>query len=398
MKHLFISLIGVIFCLAAEAQRFEVSTAGNPQWFFIQVKGADLTAGLVITENGGLVSGEAIKNNGLTEISKQLWRVERGAESNSYLLVNKFSGKKLDIAYDAEKGERIAVASEAPLTEWNFLESAGSYRIRARQQPDGGTSGAVYLLQTGSAKNYVLAFATSASSDDSKFQFISFSSFPVASTANETIWLRMQNAKTSLTGKYLTDTGDNTLNGPFLMLDQTGDDFSQQWKILSKNTDSETGRVEFINRETGRAIGTIPVYDIYYYLPPAVDFGNSEGWRIRSLDNSLYAIAFGSPDAEWLWNATENDEPQASVINPSDKEQGFAWSFSLAEEIISGIEQPETLPGVRVYILDKIVYVEGTDSYTVTNLFGSRMINHRPLPVGVYLVNVNGQITKVLVK
>jgi hypothetical protein len=395
-KSLILCFISAFFCSLAQAQGFEVSTADNPLWFFIQVKGANTTSGLVVTENNNALVGETLRSSGLTGIAKQLWRIGQGSASNTYYLINKYSGKKLDIAYNEEKKERIAILTETPSTEWRLLKSGNFYLIRAATQPSGGTADAVYLTQTDASKAFSYIFSTSGSNENTQFGFIAFDSYPVISTENETAWLQIQNARTSLSGKCLTDAGDAETKGPFLMSPINNNDLAQQWKIIAKKAPFEAGKVDFVNRKTGRAIGTTPVYSIYYLLPATGDFGESEGWRIQALSNARYEIASGSATAPWFWNA--GNEPPQTYVGVPDSEQGFTWTFSFVDETITGFQQTEILSGIRVYVRDKLICVEGADQYTITNIFGSRVENNRLLPAGVYLVNVKGKTTKVLVK
>jgi hypothetical protein len=50
-----------------------------------------------------------------------------------------------------------------------------------------------------------------------------------------------------------------------------------------------------------------------------------------------------------------------------------------------------------IYVKDKQIVVEGTDDYVVRTIQGVSVGRNRPLPVGIYLVTVNGKTTKVLV-
>jgi hypothetical protein len=398
-KIVIVCLLNIFFFPFLHAQGYEVSTAANPQWFFIRVNGAGATAGRVVAENNGAVSGEAIQTAGLTAMAKQLWRIEQGTASNTYHIINKYSGKKLDIVYDANKAQRIAVATETPSTEWRIIGSSGNYFLRVTTQPAGGTSGAVNLMQTGSENDYSLRFITSTSGEaNAQFRFLAFRSYPIASTPDEIAWLRIQNVKTSLSGKCLTETAANSSNAPFLMANQAEGDFSQQWKIVLKAEPFETGRVDFINRATGRTIATHPVYDAHYYLQATGEGNESEGWRLQALDNSNYAITSGPLEAEWFWNASTDNELPVNYSPSLEKEQGFRWSFSLVEAVGTGIRQPETQSGVHIYVRDKTIQVESDSPYIVTNLSGLRMKNNHPLPTGVYLVTVKGKTTKVPVR
>ncbi|MDR2683469.1 MAG: hypothetical protein LBB64_06345, partial [Dysgonamonadaceae bacterium] len=177
------------------------------------------------------------------------------------------------------------------------------------------------------------------------------------------------------------------------------DDHSQQWKIVSHPAASESGQVDFVNRATGRTIGTQTVYnDRFYYLQAITGAPAGEGWQIRSLNNGLYEIASGASTAAWYWNAAAGDESPHVYSGSPDKEQGFAWQFSLVEEFIPGLRQPEMPAGVRISVQDRVIRVEGVASYTIINIYGMHMPTHQPLPAGVYLVNIPDKTIKVLVK
>jgi hypothetical protein len=403
-KGVFFALACLLCYTGAQAQRFEESTADNPKWFYIRVRGAGATAGLVITERAGVVTGETLQTELSTGIDQQLWRVEAGETSSPtakcYRIINKASGKKLDIAYDAGRTKRIAVASETPLTEWRIVNNTN---LRAATEPAGGTSGQVYLTQTDSDGDYLLTFAASSgiTNDNAKFDFWAYGSFPLICSGNAVAWLRIHNAKTSLSGQCLADVGDAAPQGPFLMVEQAADDHSQQWKIVYANPPADPDRVDFVNRATGRAIGTTTVYDMYYYLQAFTVPEVNEGWRIEALSGALHQIASGSPTAAWFWNAmamADGEQPPLFYEGSPDKEQGFAWQFSLVEEKTTGIRRPEVSSNIKVYTRDRYIYVEGADSYTITNVCGMRMPHHRPLPAGVYIVNTDNNTIKVLVQ
>jgi hypothetical protein len=396
-----ISLLACAFlCTTVQAQQFEVSTEDNPKWFIIRVMGADETAGLVITENGNTVVGNPLTMGGFAELNKQLWRIEQGtgtAPANTYRIINRSSGKHLDIAYDAAKQKRIAVVSKTPTTEWRIVNNG--LNLRATTEPSEGTAGHYYLMQTGRTENYALVFTTSSSitNANAKFEFWLPNTFPLVSDGKDTAWLRIQNAKTALAGKSLADVGDTAPNGPFKLVDAVANDHTQQWKIVLKGAPAESGRVDFINRATGRTIGTGTVYDRYYYLHAFSETEAHEGWRIQALSDGLYEIASGTLTGAWYWSGTTAGDPPRFHTGSSDTEQGFAWRFQVEELPSTGFQPVET-PDVRIYPRDRFIYVEGADRYTITNLYGLRMPNNQPLPVGIYLVTVHNKTTKVIVK
>jgi hypothetical protein len=374
----------------AGAQPFEPSDATAPKWYFIQVKGAGDTAGKVITEINGKVTGQPVET-GLTAIAKQLWRIEAvpGTGTVRYALINKYSGKKLDVSYDAVLNERIAIVSETPSTSWAIQPKPGDYYydLRTVTQPSGGEKGATYLTQGGAALHSALYF-TKLSGDDTQFQFNSLDA-PIVSNDNETAWLGIQSV---LSDKYLTEV-ETTDYIKFSMQDLVTDNHRQQWKIVN-NSGSE-GSVNFVNRATGHLISSTPVYDIYYYARYAD--AESAGWTIDRLENSQYEVHTGPVDTGKYWYAATDGETPASYVAGASLNTGFAWKFQLMAEDITAINVPE-YDNLRVYAKNRRIYVEGADQYRVYTIYGTPVSGNDELPAGVYLVTIKNKTTKILVK
>jgi hypothetical protein len=390
----------MIICAVAGArvgaQPFETSDASSPKWYFIQVKGDGDTAGKVATEINGKVTGQPEETT-LTAKAKQLWRIETAPNTNPvrYEIINKYSGKKLDVSYDASLNERIAVTGETPTTVWTIQALSGNYyTLRIVTQPAGGVSGAGYLTQGGSALNSALYFTKSSSGNDAQFQFISIDA-PIVSNDVETAWLGIQSVRSALSGKYLTEVetaGDIQL----AMQDRNliADNHRRQWKIV--NNPASGGAVNFVNRATGHLISSTPVYGIYDYARFADT--ESAGWTINTLENSQYEVRTGSVDTGKYWYAATDGEAPANYAAGASLNTGFAWKFQLiAEEIPNAINRPQ-YDNIRVYAQNRRIYVEGVDQYRVYTIYGTPVNGNDELPAGVYLITIKNKTTKILVK
>jgi hypothetical protein len=396
MKQLIIAILICAFAGAKTyAQPFETSDATTPKWYFIQVKGTGDNAGKVVTEEDGKAIGRSVA--GLADRAKQLWRIETTNNASQWVIINKYSGKKLDVSYDADLGERIAVVSETPATEWTTKLIAGNYCwLRIVKQPSGGVSGAGYLTQSGSSLHSALYFTkTDANNpdDNAQFQFVSIDA-PVLSDNYGTVWFAIRNAQNGGTDKCLTEI-ETTENIKFSMQDFASTNRRQQWKIVSNP--GQNGSVNFVNRETGHLISSTPVYDLSYYY---VQYAGSEGagWSIDELGNNQYEVRTGPAAAGNYWYAATDGQPTAMYTKGASLNTGFAWKFQFCdEEILTAIEAPQQ-DRIRVYVQDRRIYVEGADQYRVYTVYGTTVNANGQLPVGVYLVTTKNKTTKILVK
>jgi len=394
MRHFKLKRLAVFtacFCLFfMQAKAQEASTADSPIWYFLQVTGiVDETAGLVITaEDGDKVAGRPIITVGLAEISKQLWRLE--LSGGYYVIINKATGKKLDIAYDEVSSQRIAVLSDTPSTAWRFVKTGSLNYLQANTLPTSGTGN--YLFQNGADSNFSLTFSVGRN-DNNKFGFVSFDQ-PYVSNDNETAWFTISSAKTGFTDKCLTDIVSAGDDAKFSIETPTANNYNQQWKIVKKNSGA---LVEFVNRATGNVINTTTIFDVYFYTQSATDITESKGWTINALESSQYEIYTTINGAPRYWGlSTENAAPPA-YISGSSLNSAFAWKFKMVDsDIYTSTTAPKTAD-FRVSTRNHRIYVEGAEQYTITGISGVRFPNNKDLPNGIYIVNVNGKTVKVLV-
>lgn len=400
-KILFTWLVfSVLICGKIAAQLPKQSTADNPVWYYIKVIGtaSGNTLDRVLTASGDNVVGLPVSYD-LYTMNHQLWRFEvvNMGDVRGYEITNKATKKKLSVVFDETKKVRTAVISDNPSTVWRFLTSTMPYyNIWISIEPSGGTTGSIYLFQTGSAQNYELRFGGDSykTNSNARFSFV-LNDNPIASTDKEIVWMNIKNAKT---GKYLTDESlgsDALFSMETLISDEN--DTSQQWKLVYK----DNGCVDFINRSTGNVIHTKTKFDRYYYLFNTDDPAESDGWSLEPLGSGQFAISTTNQEGIVnYWYATTTDEATSPYTSGYVSDTPYAWMFSVAdEEDFTGVNKP-TLEedGIHVYVYDKRIYVKGHDDYKIVTVYGTPVPSDVSLPTGVYLVTVKGRTTKVLVK
>ena len=398
-------ILGAFFGIRVEAQAPIFSTAENPVWQYIQVIGMDDSADRMFTvEEDETVHGRPFYA-GLdrSEVDKQLWRFER-LTSTSYLIINKATGKKLDISYDAALRIRIATVSEVPSTNWRFQKTTDYYNMRAITEPTTGTAGNNLAFQTNGSitrRDYIIMFEASdkRTNDNALFKFLSFgTNLPEESKGNKEPWYFILSSKNGLTNQCITSIANPT--DPYIkftLATKEPNNENQYWKFIKKNNDPTDYRYDIQNKGTGEIISTKVILDRYFYVQNTNQPDENEGWQLNILADEQYEL-FGK-DGQVLryLNASSTEEKSETYIGKSQN-TGFAWSFEYIEGGTS-IKLPETnINDIIVYSENKRIYIEGAENYTVRNIYGSLVNKEGTLETGIYLVTINGETRKVLVK
>lgn len=397
-----LSIAGLILCLFygnAIAQAPEASTASNPKWYFIQAVGSGATANRVVTAVGSRVEGQPLASDNISVLNNQLWRLELKS-GVGYALINKSSGKTLSVSYEHEKDMRVATTSSTTSVFWRYSKQTGNtgYSLRLADETNlEGVSGDIYLYQSPSAQGYELIYAGLSKSTEANasFNFV-LSEIPVISTNDEEVWMYVKNTKTE---KYLTDAVISPQGKAYFILDNLITDENgtrQQWKLIKKvNSNS----LLFVNRATGNSIHTDMAFDLYYYMQFTNDPAEGDGWNIELISDNQYAVY--TTDANGIvkyWYATTPGKPTESFDKGYAKNSAYAWAFSWAPDINTGIKTPDLPDNIRVYSFDKRICVEGCDNYKIFTIHGIPVYKNANLPAGVYLVTVEGKTAKVPVK
>ena len=382
-------LLAVIGCRNLAAQ--SSSTEANPKWYYIQVKGVGLTANRVLTEVDGQVLGQPLNTAHIDSISMQLWRFEIPSGASGYRIINKYSKKQLTVVFDAANNLRRPALTDNSPTIWSFPTSSttGYKYLRILNEPEEGASGDIYLSQTlNQGYAYKLVKDANRTTNNELFRCV-LNEIPVVSTDNATIWMNIRNPQTN---KYLTDAGMN------FTLESQSSSLTQQWKILAK----ENGNVDFVNRSTGNIVSTETNLNKYYFINYTAGPEESVGWKYVPASGSTNQYEVSTTAANGVisyWNATTDGQATEIYSSGNTANSTYAWIFSWVEEVYTGISLPAaSSDNIRVYSVNRRIYVDGCDEYRITSISGMQLRKNLELPVGIYLVTVKGKTTKILVK
>ncbi|NDV46730.1 hypothetical protein D0T49_06680 [Paludibacter sp. 221] len=258
----FILLLALIFIPEIKAQLPETSTADSPVWYYIQVTGEGERAGRVFTTiaNDTKVYGRAvIYTDDQSQKDTQWWRFEK--TGSQYRVINKATGKQLDIAYDSSKSiSHAALATESSAT-FSFEAYDDYYNIKSSKAASGGGDSNVYAHQANDygSRNYVVMFESSAYNNtaNSQFSFIlaenldNDSDFlPEDSSADNPVWYHIQVLGEGVrANRVYTVEGDEVYGRPTATSIKPIDVDPQLWRF------EKTGEeYDIINKATGKKL------------------------------------------------------------------------------------------------------------------------------------------------
>jgi hypothetical protein len=181
MKKILVFTAIVFFALKTTAQLPEISTASDPIWYYLQVMGTDSERmnRVFTAENGSDVYGKPMADapDDSPEMDKQLWRFEQNG--SNYDIINKATGKKLNIAYQSALSLRTGALSDNPVTSWELVPYNGKYLIKAADATSsiGGDATEIYAHQANNynnVRNYRIMFVNTSwyHEANSLYQFV----------------------------------------------------------------------------------------------------------------------------------------------------------------------------------------------------------------------------------
>lgn len=406
MKNKFLMILVIAFSLfqqKAFAQLPAASNNSNPIWYYIQVKGLDdKRENLVFTIEGEKVFGRAL---GSSVAENQLWRFEK--DGNAYTIISK-SGetKKMDVTYDATKSIRCLSISSNPITKFEFDSNKGEnlgnyYTIKVTVPPTGGDAAALYAHQANAvgSRNYDIMLVDTEyyDGDNSAFSFVGYDEMNLEhSTSNKTVWYTISSSKDGIAGKCLTDV--SVIEDSPIKIEvkdpEKGND-NQLWKLVKKGT-----RTNFINKNTGNVIqtsSTVAEPNIMYNYTQLTQLeSESKGWKLTSLGLGQYSILGSEEDniTRYITATIENSDPETYDEN-NLLFSAFAWKFN--KSIDTSLPPVQEINDIRVYSVNKKIVVEGAENFITRNIQGVTVNGKMELPMGIYLVTVNGKTIKVFV-
>ncbi|MDR1526505.1 MAG: RICIN domain-containing protein [Dysgonamonadaceae bacterium] len=404
-KFLFVVLFLILFIFyfpIVNAQVPITSTAADPIWYYIQVQGENERADRVFTVVGTQVYGRAISMASPSEIDNQLWRFEQSGDS--YIIFNRATGKKLDVTYNSSKSITVGALSDHPVTRWQWSKSGDWYNIKATVAPTGGDASKIYAHQANNwdNRNYAIMFENSGynGTPNSRFRFILYEDFTIEiSLDDHPVWYFITSAKPEYVDKGITDVVDDNMSESFALSNIVANNDRQLWKAVRKSNVSGDKRIHFINKATGNIIQTQSVYSEGYRFTQSTDQPEqSNGWLTRYLGGKQFEIYGTENDGVTRYlNASNRGQSQPDwLLDENTKDTGFAWILKKAD-VFSAIH-PLPTEHLRIYSREKQIIVEGSNDYVIRNLQGIEMKRNTRLSTGIYLVTVNNQTSKIVVK
>lgn len=393
-------LIATGLCLMAPpvlAQLPDESTADDPRWYYIRVNTTDESrAGRVFTYTPGSdnVMGRPMTvSTDMDEVAGQLWRFEK--DGTAYTIINKATGRELDVTYDAGIDISRAVLADKAVARFTLNSLDGGFRIQSSLAPEGGLTDEVYLHQAnaGGGRDYAIMMVSStwSSSPESNFSFIPFEDYSIEFSTEEVQTLyQLVNAKDG--ARCLTE--DVTADYPLQLKDADPDDHAQQWMVMKKSTDGTL--VDLVNRATGHIMQTRSGRYGAFNLPElsSVVMPGS-GWRLDYLGDTQYTVSGLEEDGIVRYlGASTGDTPEAY-----DEEQvvgsAFGWKFRKVDTT-TGVTDVEA-DDVAWRVVDGRIVTCGTSDCRIYTVDGKLLPRSARLVPGIYIVSVNGKAHKVII-
>ncbi|NDV46475.1 hypothetical protein D0T49_05395 [Paludibacter sp. 221] len=398
---LFLICLSIIFSLKIAAQLPETSTATDPTWYYIQVKGEGERAGRALCKIGNDVYGRHLSDIVTnSDRDNYLWRFEKSG--NNYNIINKAAANMLDIrtATEIEENIKIATLKQNSPTSWEFIPYNDYFQIKA-------STGDFYLHQAnnGGKRDFVIMMEGEywGSSNNSYFQFLSYNDIPPKISESTNYWYYIFSGNPQY-NKCITDIeAGSSEKIKFELQDQTENNKHQQWKLI-KPINATDEKVYFVNRATKQIIQTEYDFNGYYCAQSVSSVDATNGWQVSYLGLNQFSISgYNNYNTIGYLNVSSTESPAETI--PDDMlNTSFSWIFK--EELNPGkdddtgldIVSKNPFDTIDVYTVDRKIIVDGTDDYVVTNMYGIRVNADQQLAAGVYLVTIQGKTLSILVK
>ena len=396
----------ILFCVSvcffqkavAQSELPEVSTSENPIWHYIQVVGTDATRKdkvFSITSSDGYYDLYAVDLSTLTTTSRKnlsLFRFEKNADG-SYKIIHRSTNRELDIRTKASS--TIGTVVDNSSLSWKLNAYNNAYQILS--------SDGKYLFVGGSTVDYDVTTSTLGTSNNALFKFLVYNNTTPEISDTTDVWYYIYSGQTGNKNKCITDvneTGSGVVK--FTLTDKENNNNAQQWKVI-KPTNDTNSTLHFVNRATGNIIQTAYDFTGYFNAKSTTDVEKSNGWKLTFIDFDQFRISgLDNTGTTGYLNASSTTE-RAELIPSSSNfvNSAYAWRFKKVDSgtSIDKIETNETSNLFdNVKVENKRIIVEGIDNYTISHISGISVQKNIELPVGVYLVTINGKTKSYLVK
>lgn len=214
---------------------------------------------------------------------------------------------------------------------------------------------------------------------------------PLSSDGTSTSWYNIVSESADAKGLVMSDNSGQTSSLPIALLTDDGST-AMQWKLVE---DDSNGLIRFVNRKTGSIIQPVSVAEqLYNVTQLSSSVLTGKGFTLEELGNGQYALPGEEADGttRYLISAKEGTAPATATSATAGS--AFAWSFRLVETVgINTVEKAQ--PSISV--VDGRITVTPAVPFRITTVDGVTMKGNGRLPVGVYLVTVEGETVKIIV-
>jgi hypothetical protein len=311
------------------AQMPTTGTAGNPTWYYIQVKGSgDNREDRVFTAETDEKGTERVKGKAMNprNVDNQLWRFEESG--GNYTIVSKgYNGKQMDLKAGIENGQNTekldaTVLSATPDVVWTITANnahTGYYNI---QSVSGSMNLPLHLTNNWGNRDYPVMGYNDTNDANSVFRFVGFTAPLTVIPLNTASLSFGKQAQGGFYSEYLaviklkTVTETITFNQPegFTIKSQSVDKDIVEIEVVFNPTEAKDYNSSLVitagsNSQTVNLTGT-------GVAAPKMSNANNEYWYVIQFDrqagkaiqeNGDYdeltqtAYTAGSPTAQQLW-------------------------------------------------------------------------------------------------
>ena len=210
-------------------------------------------------------------------------------------------------------------------------------------------------------------------------------------------WYRICSAVSGMEGYAMTDCSELVQNADFpiqLLLVET-DNQAAQWKL----TDGTDGKVNIVNRATGKSINNVSVNnepETNFFNATQLTTETTQGFTATSLGDYAFRLEGVEDDGVNRCLALADISGEALTYPESSESSSIiGWKF-FPVEIETSIGSAKTNNAV-IRVNGKRISVSGCSGWQLYNASGEEMPRTISLPTGVYLVKMPQKSVKILI-
>lgn len=224
-------------------------------------------------------------------------------------------------------------------------------------------------------------------------------SYPSTDSDGNTVYYKLLSAYPDYANMCITDNSRkaSTTGYNFLIQEVEEDSYVQEWMlVVSVDT---AGEYYLRNRSTRRYISPAGTWKGDYYTPNYTSSKTAiKPYTLVDLKENQIAIKYNDGSNERYLFVADSAGTKPSFNEYGLENSVWAWKVCTRTGVPVSIGKIIKESNVKVTVENRVIRVEGTDSYVIVNDEGVQFPKHTVLQPGIYFVNANGIAYKVLVK